>query len=618
MSIIKYVSVPSKTLAASINGSSYAIQLSDILGWDANALTSANFGDLLWAVFRDPSNTRMEIMQLDPTTIASDQITVLKRGLDFSGGLTEIPANMLTWIKNDTIVELGSNPPQLLAQVVAISGNQTIDGVKTFTSVPVTTGGDPINPNDIPRKSYVDGLALGGLNINRVVVAGTAGATIVAGNLIYFDTTSRKWLLCDADTAAIVDNVMVGIAQGGGTVGNPITNGVLLFGLDSNQSGMTIGDVQYASNTAGAITNSSAQTTVVEVGIALTATTFYFEPRFMSLLTKKQRDALVGSSGIPSATNVFVTTNDTVGTGSLVRRNFVKNGGNGSDGALNVTSGTTTIDLGGSQFVVKNYTSVNISAGATLTFSNPHANGTVILLKSQGNVTIAGTITADGFGAINGTGGALTVNGIAGTGGTINYDLTLITAGTPGTAGSAGTGGAASAAITIPNTIAGKILRLFCGGGGGGGGGGANGTGTGGAGAAGGRGGAALYIECAGALNFSGTITSKGLAGSNGTAGVGGSSSSGGGGGGGGGGSVLILYETLTANSGTITVTGGLAGTSSNGGTGNSGGGGGGGGASISAGSAGNNGTASSNGRGGDGGAGGNGQSLVVNNTEFA
>jgi hypothetical protein len=46
-----------------------------------------------------------------------------------------------------------------------------------------------------------------------------------------------------------------------------------------------------------------------------------------------------------------------------------KFGGTGADGALNVTSGTTTLNLG----QVYNYTTINVSAGATLTFTGTGA-----------------------------------------------------------------------------------------------------------------------------------------------------------------------------------------------------------------------------------------------------
>src|SRR3990167_2203578 len=95
-------------------------------------------------------------------------------------------------------------------------------------------------------------------------------------------------------------------------------------------------------------------------------------------------------------------------SGQLVRgfiADHIKFGGSGSDGALSISSGTTDIDCGAAQLVVKNYTSISITSTGKLTFSNPHANGTVVILKSQGNVTLTATapiIDMAGMGAFGG------------------------------------------------------------------------------------------------------------------------------------------------------------------------------------------------------------------------
>jgi hypothetical protein len=105
----------------------------------------------------------MEIMEIDPTTItsASSPITINKRGLKFTGDLTtEVSANKLTWVKGDTIVELGTHVPQLLKHFITDIDDQTIEGVKTFVSSPVVP--TPSSNTDAANKSYVDGVAIAG------------------------------------------------------------------------------------------------------------------------------------------------------------------------------------------------------------------------------------------------------------------------------------------------------------------------------------------------------------------------------------------------------------------------------------------------------------------------
>lgn len=278
--------------------------------------------------------------------------------------------------------------------------------------------------------------------------------------------------------------------------------------------------------------------------------------------TQDENDAMIGTSGTPSSSNKYVTNADTIGTGSVLR-GVLKFGGTGADGVLNVTSGTTTIDLASANFVTKNYTSINISVGATLAFSNPAVGGTVIQLKSQEAVTIAGTINASGCGTAGGAGGVYSGGVVVGvTGTSIATSLMPVTGG--GSAGVGGFvggfGGPAGTATTSPyfytpsvNSLNQGMGKVIVPGTGGGGGSSGNTPGTGGV---GGRGGGAIYIECGGAWNFTGTINVSGVAGSDGITG-------GGGGGGGSCGMLFALYNSLTASSGTVTNNSGAGGTGS-------------------------------------------------------
>jgi len=211
-----------------------------------------------------------------------------------------------------------------------------------------------------------------------------------------------------------------------------------------------------------------------------------------------------------------------------------KFGGTGTDGALSVSSGTTNIDLGSAAIVIKNYSSISITGTGSITFTNPNASGTIVYLKSQGNVTITpSTVPCIDLRGIGGSaqtlGTGTTIRGVNGTNGTI--------------------GGLQLAPLHTAETIvAHKAIYVFAGSGGGNG---DNGD-------LGGRGGGGMVIECGGALNFTGTINASG---SDGAVGVGADNA---GGGGGAAGLVVMLYNTLTANSGTITATGGNGG---NGGT---------------------------------------------------
>lgn len=321
----------------------------------------------------------------------------------------------------------------------------------------------------------------------------------------------------------------------------------------------------------------------------------------------------------------------------------IKFGGSGADGALSISSGTTTLDLGAALYFEKNYSSISITGTASLAFTNPHASGTVIVIKSRGDVTLTSSnpsIDTRGMGATAGTGGTSTGGGTDGT----NCDGRLITTTAPkglGGAGAGGSGGVAGAQIDNPQfytTVSTYLYRrdITILAGSGGGGGGSGGTST--VGGDGGRGGGGLLVECAGALNFTGTINSSGSNGGSGT-GPAAANAAGGGGGGGSAGMVVVLYNSLTSAAGTVTAAGGAGGTPPNGlgVTGSAGGGGSGAGSVAGAGGTGANanagaGSAGNSGAGGGGGGGldGNGASgaggaagssmptVVAQNTVFA
>lgn len=243
-----------------------------------------------------------------------------------------------------------------------------------------------------------------------------------------------------------------------------------------------------------------------------------------------------------------------------------KFGGDGSDGALSITTGTTTINLANAAVVVKNYTSLSITNTGLLNFSNPNTNGTFIILRSQGNCmltsSIAPMIDASGMGA---TGGAsTTANGssVSGNSGSTGYGTIFVTG--PGLAGQVANttlaGGTITASVQRVSAYLLKYAQAFVGGGGGSGGAQDQGASNAVSGK-GGNGGGGLIIECGGAWNFTTAsgISVAGQAGGNGVyAGTRGFAQ---GGAGGAGGYFIALYNTLTANTGTVVSTAGAAGT---------------------------------------------------------
>ena len=313
----------------------------------------------------------------------------------------------------------------------------------------------------------------------------------------------------------------------------------------------------------------------------------------LRLPTQDQKDALAGTVGVPNRFNKFLTEEN-------IPKFPDSKAGDGSDGDLVITSGTTTIDCGGAKTLIRNYNSMSITGSGKLAFSNTHATGTVVILRSKGDVTLTSSsapmldLTSCG-----GKGGAA-VTGDGNFSGNVGSDAvyaTFLTTGAPAPSATAPAGGGnySLRLLQSPTTVSPFIDNSTAVLGSGGASSGLSVTGT-QTSAAGGDGGGTLYLFCGGAFNFT-TANGISVAGKNGGNGT---ISGIGGGGGGGAGACFIYYKTLTANSGSINVAGG------NGGTGvyyNNGGGG------CGAGGAGAGGSALIN---GGGGAGGSGFSIVT------
>lgn len=294
-----------------------------------------------------------------------------------------------------------------------------------------------------------------------------------------------------------------------------------------------------------------------------------------------------------------------------------KFGGDGSDGDLIISSGTTTIDLQNKKIFIKNYRNLKITGTASLNFINPHNEGTLIIFRVKNNCEITSTanpaIDLRLLGGMNGLASSSpTGNGTSGTSSPfLNLPLYLSGGGGGIYNSNAGAGGDSKAGLNPNRTSTSAsfnyLLPLAPGSGGGGGSGGNSSSGNAGR---GGRGGGCLFLEVGDSLTFSSTINASGENGQN-AVGHWGS------GGGGGGGAVVIVYNNLIQNTGTINVSGGTGGIHGNisGTVGAVAAGGGGGASCINPGS--NGLTNNIIGEPAGGGNGGEGLSMIIKNTYF-
>jgi len=140
MSTVKPLTVPTKFLSQAITSASSTFKVNNIQGWGLDVLgnnvdlVAGDFGSQAYCVFRNNTGTIIEIMEFDPSTIASSSITILNRGLPFDGTTTPVTNYKLDWPAGTTI-QFGTDVPQLLSIMSPSTiNNEVVSGsATTFT-----------------------------------------------------------------------------------------------------------------------------------------------------------------------------------------------------------------------------------------------------------------------------------------------------------------------------------------------------------------------------------------------------------------------------------------------------------------------------------------------------
>lgn len=295
-----------------------------------------------------------------------------------------------------------------------------LDGTTEWdTGTPIVFNGSmtPVDNNELVTKEYVLSVVNGGtVSFNQIIEAGIAGETISAGNLIYFSETENEWMKCDADTLSTIFNVKLGIAMGSGTNGNGITNGVLTRGLYST-TGLTQGDLCYASNTAGGINSGTSGTIPRVVGIAKDSTNLYFDPDFQNLLYNYAVDSvgtdayaitMPGALSVPYVGQIVTFKAGTANTGACT---LAINGGSAKDIKKDVSTALSTGDILQNQIVMVQYDGTNWQMISGLGGSKSLTNMTGVLPVANGgtNRSSASQIYASGVQQFTPSGGSQNV-----------------------------------------------------------------------------------------------------------------------------------------------------------------------------------------------------------------
>lgn len=170
------------------------------------------------------------------------------------------------------------------------------------------------NNNHLATVGYVLSVVTGGtVTFDKQTISVTAGETIVANDVVYLKESDSRWWKVDADTSSTTDGTVTGIAISGNTAGNSFT--VQVSGIVTGLSGLTANSKYYASNTAGGL-SLTAGTNELFIGYGLTTTTLFLAQRLQDMPTAKEKDAMVGTVGVPQTTNKFVTNANTSSHGT--------------------------------------------------------------------------------------------------------------------------------------------------------------------------------------------------------------------------------------------------------------------------------------------------------------
>lgn len=234
-----------------------------------------------------PKTSQSEFISFSGITQNADgtaTLTGVTRGLAKKYPFTEDSAYKLPHSGQSQFII--SDAPQVFEQFAGLTKDNAFTGDNTVPN--------PVSAQSIVPRDWILALINGGpISINSVVEDGVAGETLTGGELVYYlSGEPAHWLKTDGTDISTLLNVKLGIALGAAVEDDPIPGGVLTYGSFVT-SGLSDGEVLFASNTPGAISNSSGDVPRV-VAIARNSTNLYFDPNFQNELYNYAEDS-VGS-----------------------------------------------------------------------------------------------------------------------------------------------------------------------------------------------------------------------------------------------------------------------------------------------------------------------------------
>ncbi len=441
MSLI-FATIPPKRLAQGITSASTTFYINNILGFDGlNNVIAANLGTQHYCVFRNDTGSRIEIMEIDPSTISSGPITIVRRGLSYYGDRTTEDSNLkFDWSANETIVQLGTDAPQIFqylkeyidaaviagvvpastsaAGIVVEATQAQVDARTTTTTISGTPYKNFAPLDKIRASKYHDYVADAGSTDAYAITVVPAITAYSAGQIFAFkantvNTDAATLNVCGLGAKTIKKNYATDLATG-----DIVANQIVTVVYDGTNFQLI----------------SPAATTTTSISQAFTSSGTWTKPA--------------------GAKSISVTLIGAGGGGGLAGGINNYGGGGGGGGAINSSQIpadliTPTVSVTVSSSTATNADGVNTTFGSYLTAIGGKLGGPGINANG-GTGGVGGT--ASGNGIAGGAGGtipaSIAAGGGGGAGGGTSSNANVSTAGIAGTsfaslgAGGTGTAGA--------------------------------------------------------------------------------------------------------------------------------------------------------------------------------
>lgn len=211
--------------------------------------------------------------------VNSDAKAYVDNSGNFGVGTANTQSARIHAISTTEQLRLGYDTSNYFSTTVGSTGGVTFNAVGTGASF---TFSDYIQLAENTSIRLDQTLSADG-TYSGTTIAGTAGATLAFGDLVYLSSSDSRWELADADSNTTSGGVMLGMcvlaAASDGDATIILLNGNIR--ADTAFPTLTIGAPAYVSTTAGDIQvaqPSGTDDVIQVVGFALTADSLYFNP----------------------------------------------------------------------------------------------------------------------------------------------------------------------------------------------------------------------------------------------------------------------------------------------------------------------------------------------------